>query len=257
MKRRSAASEYNFNMPENSIEASKVEFVRRHAIVPLGEELPIFCERCGYSLFGLPQKRCECCEILYFSCPECNHHQPINTLRPAVQRVLGRMRATILAGSVLVRAVFFMGVTMIWFALGGDAGYRYNWAAGKATLLANHIDPEVYVGVTIFGLGYGLVGRMLLLRWKRGYAVGAVTATLAAVAFFVGPHVQRWDYERPPLSPEFYAATLLGWTGIVAGAATAWPIWMSLVHLFLPKRIAAAVLRWQRGDGDEARLARE
>src|SRR5688500_3369986 len=59
----------------------------------LGEELPIFCERCGYSLNGLPQLRCGACSVLHFSCPECDHHQPINTLRPAFQRILGRLRA--------------------------------------------------------------------------------------------------------------------------------------------------------------------
>src|SRR4051812_1115331 len=61
--------------------------------VRLGEELPIFCEKCGYSLHGLPQGRCERCTILQFHCPECGHHQPINTLRPAAQRMLGRIRA--------------------------------------------------------------------------------------------------------------------------------------------------------------------
>src|SRR4051794_35811770 len=32
--------------------------------IRLGEELPIFCEQCGYALHGLPQQRCERCEIL-------------------------------------------------------------------------------------------------------------------------------------------------------------------------------------------------
>ena len=59
----------------------------------LGDELPIFCEQCGYSLHGLVQIRCERCQVLHFACPECGHHQPINTLRPAFQRLLGRMRA--------------------------------------------------------------------------------------------------------------------------------------------------------------------
>src|SRR4051812_43411991 len=62
-----------------------------------GEELPIFCEACGYSLNGLGQNRCGECDVLHFACPECNHHQPINTLRPAFQRTLGRLRALGLA----------------------------------------------------------------------------------------------------------------------------------------------------------------
>src|SRR5437764_195144 len=36
----------------------------------LGEELPVFCERCGYQLFGLSPLRCDRCDILHFHCPE-------------------------------------------------------------------------------------------------------------------------------------------------------------------------------------------
>src|SRR5918993_3377175 len=74
--------------------------------IPLGAELPIFCERCGYSLNALPQVRCEHCTVLQFHCPECGHHQPINTLRPAMQRTLGRLRA---------------------FAVGTIAFFKFNW----------------------------------------------------------------------------------------------------------------------------------
>ena len=66
------------------------------AKVRLGEELPVFCERCGYSLHGLGQLRCERCNILHFHCPECGHQQPINTLRPAFQTILGKIRALFL-----------------------------------------------------------------------------------------------------------------------------------------------------------------
>src|SRR4051812_47630680 len=75
--------------------------------VRLGEELPIFCERCGYSLHGLPQTRCERCALLHYACPECNHHQPINTLRPAAQRILGRIRAFALGFWVLIKINYF------------------------------------------------------------------------------------------------------------------------------------------------------
>src|SRR5215210_5805288 len=36
----------------------------RKPSVRLGEELPVFCERCGYALHGMPQTRCAHCEIL-------------------------------------------------------------------------------------------------------------------------------------------------------------------------------------------------
>src|SRR5437763_3949653 len=75
--------------------------------IPLGEELPIFCERCGYALHGLPQTVCSACSIRQFHCPECGHHQPINTLRPAAQKLLGRLRALGLGLLVFFKIMFF------------------------------------------------------------------------------------------------------------------------------------------------------
>src|SRR5262245_12513528 len=82
----------------------------------LGEELPIFCESCGYSLHGLPQTRCEHCDILQFICPECGHRQPINTLRPGVQRLLGRLRAIGLVALVFFKLNYFGWLAFAWFA---------------------------------------------------------------------------------------------------------------------------------------------
>src|SRR5215207_9669827 len=86
--------------------------------IPLGEELPLFCERCGYSLSGLPQLRCDHCRVLHFSCPECDHHQPINTLRPAALRALGRLRALGLALIVFLKINFFFWCLFIWGVIG-------------------------------------------------------------------------------------------------------------------------------------------
>src|SRR4051812_6395471 len=80
----------------------------------LGEELPIFCESCGYSLHGLSQARCERCDILQFHCPECGHHQPINTLRPAFQTMLGRVRGAWLVSVITVKLAFFIILLIAW-----------------------------------------------------------------------------------------------------------------------------------------------
>ena len=88
--------------------------------VRLGEELPIFCEKCGYSLHGLPQARCERCTVLHYVCPECNHHQPINTLRPAAQRILGRIRAFALGVWVLLKLNYFGWLLFAWFVMGTE-----------------------------------------------------------------------------------------------------------------------------------------
>ena len=92
----------------------------------LGEELPVFCERCGYSLHGLPQTRCDACRVLYFNCPECGHHQPINTLRPAVQRALGRLRALGLSGIVILKINYFFWGLFAWGAASTEISYSYN-----------------------------------------------------------------------------------------------------------------------------------
>src|SRR5215203_2900570 len=98
----------------------------RASIAKLGEELPIFGERCGYSLHGLPQATCQHCTILQFHCPECGHHQPINTLRPAVQNMLGRVRAVALVGSVVLKLAFFGLLLFAWCGMGAAWMYRYS-----------------------------------------------------------------------------------------------------------------------------------
>src|SRR4051812_49317561 len=92
----------------------------------LGEELPVFCERCGYSLHGLQQTTCEHCTIRQFHCPECGHHQPINTLRPAVQHVLGRLRAMALVAAVVLKIGFFALMLFAWTGMGGAWSYKHN-----------------------------------------------------------------------------------------------------------------------------------
>src|SRR5438105_1496725 len=103
---------------------------------PLGEELPIFCERCGYSLYGLPQNRCENCTILQFHCPECGHHQPINTLRPAAQLILGRVRGAWLVIVILFKLNFFFWTLFGWAAMGHEWSYQYDWQAYNAQRIA-------------------------------------------------------------------------------------------------------------------------
>ena len=145
--------------------------------VKLGEELPIFCERCGYSLYGLPQSRCERCGILHFVCPECAHHQPINTIRPAFQRILGRLRAFALLMVVLVKLNIFFWCLFGWGAFGYEWSYAYQYRPVRVTTAAGAVvntyrqtpfvprrfdevfeDEEVLVGMSLFAVGFGVVG---------------------------------------------------------------------------------------------------
>src|SRR5215212_2433183 len=108
---------------------------RQSSSLKLGEELPIFCERCGYSLLGLPQARCADCKILHFHCPECGHRQPINTLRPAAQRIIGRLRALWLCISILFKLNFFGWLLFGWVAMGVEWSYQWTFMGNRTVVV--------------------------------------------------------------------------------------------------------------------------
>lgn len=227
----------------------------------LGEELPVFCEKCGYSLHGLPATRCECCRILHHRCPECGHTQPINTLRPAFQRILGRVRAWGLALIILIKLNCFGWLLIGWCAMGVDWSYGYDYGSSNFRSMLRPVDAEALLAFALFGLGFGLFARMLLLRWRRSYLIGTVLGMLACTAICIGGYLRQWDsLSRLPdfMTPDFLLLLASAFLTIVLGSAVAWPIWTALVRLFLPKRTGDALLEWQRGQSDRAAaLARE
>lgn len=238
------------------IPASNADLPQAPAAAPpartrLGEELPIFCEKCGYSLHGLIQLRCQSCNLLHFSCPECGHHQPINTLRPAFQRALGRLRALGLALIVFLKINFFFWPLMIWGAVGTELAYEYKWNPGLSTGSYGPADFETEEAIITFlfaGL-YAGIGRMLLLRWRTGVLVGLAMGGVLVLALSTGALLQQSGFSQPlpsPFHPAFVSYLMCAFTGAVAGAACVWGIWLALAHAFLPKRAAAALLEWQR-----------
>jgi hypothetical protein len=255
--------------------------------VPLGEELPVFCERCGYSLHGMPQTVCEHCTLRQFHCPECGHHQPINTLRPAFQKTLGRVRAFFLAISVLVKLNFFGWLLFAWVMLGYEMSYEYrfeqtystrvataaNATPGTPQYLQRNTRPQVgprefemenVVGMSLFALAFGAVGRMLLLRWRRGYLVGLSLAGLVCGALVLGAYWRKWgggeDVALPsPWTKDFVGVLATTAVTLVLGAVVVWGVWAALAHVFLPRRTSEALLDWQRSLSNPAaaQLARE
>jgi hypothetical protein len=249
---------------------------RQNSSHKLGEELPIFCERCGYSLLGLPQSRCAECKILHFHCPECGHHQPINTLRPAAQRIIGRLRALWLCIVVFFKLNFFGWLLFAWVAMGVEWSYRWNYHRVQRTVLTGkgsaqqvfsqavslprEMDLESMAAFGLFGLGFGLVGRMLLLRWRRGYLVGLVLAGLMLMAVMGGGKFRQVDLNSKdsPYTWDFVSVAMIGASMIVIGAWIVFPIWTLLVRLFLPARTAGVLLEWQKGMSDRVgKLAQE
>jgi hypothetical protein len=231
------------------------------AIPRLGEELPIFCEKCGYSLHGLPQSRCDHCEILQFICPECGHRQPINTLRPTFQRLLGRVRAVLLVGVVFFKLNYFGWLAFAWFAMGVEWTYVYrNYGGNTYQLTLRDLSLEMGICFMMLAIPYALVGRMLLLRWRRGALVGLALAVQVWALVTLGAWFRATiGFARVPTvveslwnSPDFFYLAVLTIATIVLSAAAAWPVWTLLVRAFLPPKTAHTLLEWQRSQSDQS-----
>ena len=235
--------------------------------IPLGEELPIFCERCGYCLHGMIQHVCERCAIRQFHCPECGHHQPINTLRPAAQKILGRVRAFFLACSVIFKISFFGWLLFAWVMMGyewsydyqREQSYIYNPAYYRHGFGPRELDLGQVMGFALFGLFFGMFGRMLLLRWPRGFRVGLVLSALVSVAICFGGLWRKWEREgrNEPLLPhpftqDFLISIAIGVVALMVGASIVWGIWAAMAHIFLPRRTSQALLEWQSNQSNPA-----
>jgi hypothetical protein len=113
------------------------------------------------------------------------------------------------------------------------------------------VDFDAVVAFTLFGLGFGLFGRMLLLRWRRGWAVGLVLAALVLLSIELGARfawgrLDRQVVEVPPLGRDYHVLAAGTALAVVLGAAVVWPLWRAMAHLFLPAGAARAMLDWQR-----------
>lgn len=238
--------------------------------IALGEELPIFCEKCGYTLHGISQHVCELCTVRQFHCPECGHHQPINTLRPAFQQILGRIRAFTLAFLVFIKINFFAWITVAWIGMGHTWSYEYDYSRAQMSFnspsvvagqppakktrafrseayFPREIDMEVMFAFGLSALAYGAFGRMFLLRWRKGWRVGLVMSGVVIAAIVLGAFWRKIDMEiePSPLSGSFIILLTSTATALTLGTSIVWGIWVAMVHLFLPKRFGKPLLEWQ------------
>lgn len=224
--------------------------------VPLGAELPLFCERCGYSLNALPQVRCDHCELLQFHCPECGHHQPINTLRPAMQRTLGRLRALFLGLLAFFKLNWFGWHFFFWIVMGHEWAYTYSRNSGNMQALTPNL--ETVMAFALYGTIIGVLSRLLLLRWRSGVLVGVVVASVYCMALVLGFNWRvstrnlygnsGWDGGL--LTAGRIGMIFLTFVVITATAAAAWPVWAGFVRIVMPQRAGSALLEWQRSLSD-------
>lgn len=165
----------------------------------LSEELPLFCDGCGYSLHGQEQVLCLECNLRHFHCPECGKRQSINTWRPAAFRTFGRLRMAglwliVILKLALLGAVIMMGLGMAFDSNRAlrdpllDQFNRYSYYTMRS--------PSV-VDAVLISLLAALIGactRMLFLRFRSGFLVGVAFAMLLLGCFLVGASERIFDY---------------------------------------------------------------
>jgi hypothetical protein len=234
--------------------------------IPLGAELPVFCERCGYSLNALPQVRCDHCTLLQFHCPECGHHQPINTLRPALQRTLGRLRAFVVGAIAFIKLNWFGWHLFFWVLMGHEWAYSYDWR----TQSSGPLQPtfETVLAFSIYCTVIGFFSRLMLLRWRSGALVGVVLGAVYCVALVLGFHWRIADNQRygtfggntnpsdVVMTGGRTAMTAVTFAVILLASIAAWPVWVGFVRVVMPERAGSALLEWQRSLSDPLDRAR-
>ena len=124
------------------------------------------------------------------------------------------------------------------------------------------IDLEAMVATVLFAVPFGVLARMLLLRWRRAWVIGLVLGGLVFVAYILGAWFTYWE-RRPhytiehPFNADTFMLALISAATVLLGVMISWPIWTGLARLFLPKRSAGTMLEWQRSMSDPSSLARQ
>ena len=83
--------------------------------------------------------------------------------------------------------------------------------------------------------------------------VGLVLGMLVAMALLGGAVFKQVTFYEPlpsPLEDGFIRYMACALVGGWIGGLCAWGIWLALAHAFLPKRVAVALIEWQRGMSD-------
>jgi len=164
-----------------------------------------------------------------------------------------------------------------WVVAGHDGAYHFQWLqdqlkqnqSPKAQNINAYIDWWTMRGLeldTVLPLGigalaFGMVCRMALLRWKRGWIVGVVLASLVMAALTLGVWIRGWDDDTIDVAPIIRMFVwLMGYIFLVVllGASIVWPIWVLIVRAFLPRRLSDRLLDWQcsLSERDAAAVAR-
>ena len=178
------------------------------------DELPVFCEKCGYHLNALPATVCAACALVGLRCPECGHRQHANSARPAVLRAVGRLRGLCFFLAAVVRLALCALAGGIWMVVGIEwsriaPSPQYVWGHPSYVLLA--------LGAVVTGLGLRLV--LVPAAWRLLPILAAIV--IPAGAYIAGVCSARWA--DPVLAARVwtFSLTVLPWM-IVGSAMGAW-----------------------------------
>lgn len=158
----------------------------------LSEELPLFCDGCGYSLHGQQQIVCSECGLRHFHCPECGKRQSINTWRPAAFRTFGRLRMMGLWIVVIIKLALMATMVMVTIALASDLSRslrepflgQFNRSSFYYSIRSPNVAQTV-VMIVVAAL-VAATARMLFLRFRSGFLVGVAFAMVILGCFLVG-----------------------------------------------------------------------
>ena len=109
-------------------------------------------------------------------------------------------------------------------------------------MIPRPVDLEMMMAFGLFALAFGMVGRMLLLRWRKGVAVGAALGGLVMLASYLGAWFRGYiDAPRGmavpmPVGDDFHLLLVGTAATFTLAWVIVWPVLMALAHLFLPAR---------------------
>ncbi len=110
------------------------------------------------------------------------------------------------------------------------------------------LDWESMLAFALLALPTGMVVRMVLLRWRRGYLVGLILAALVVLALSTGVWFRQFERDTAAsgFTADFYRLMGIAGCFVLLGSWVVFGIWTGLVRLFLPTRVAKALLEWQQ-----------
>lgn len=170
-------------------------------------------------------------------CPECGHRQHANSARPAVLRVVGRLRGMWLFVAGLGRLGLCVLAGFIWMVVGTEWSGTFG---SPRQVLHNDSYVLLALGAVLTGLGLRLV--LVPAAWRLLPILGAFLIPAGALAG--GLYIQRWNSHAVPLRLWTASVTVFPWL-IVGAVIGGWHMWLCSWAMW-PASAQLLLDRWRR-----------